>query len=190
MTNKKSSARCRLLEAASRLFQKRWYSEVGIDEIIQTSETAKASFYNHFPSKDLLVEAWLKAVHEGSEQQQQAILEADGCPIQKISDSFDALADYMEKHDYRGCPYSNSCAVTDPDNEVIRKQIEIHKRSSRNFYRRLCSSITSDADLASQLGDCIFILYSGATTEAQNLREDWPIKAAGAAAVDMLRKAS
>lgn len=182
---KKEPAKCRLLRTASKLFLKRCYSEVGIDEIIERSGTAKATFYRHFPSKDLLVEAWLKAIHEGAEDQQQKILESEGCAVQKISDSFEALADYMEKHDYRGCPYSNSCAVTDPDNEVIRKQIEIHKHSSRNFYRKLCAEITKDLEQAELLGDRIFILYSGATTEAQNLREQWPIKTAQKAAVKL-----
>jgi len=34
------------------------------------------------------------------------------------------------------------------------------------------------------VGDTLFVLYSGATTEAQNLRSDWPVRVAKNAAVE------
>ncbi|MDF1813965.1 MAG: TetR/AcrR family transcriptional regulator [Verrucomicrobiales bacterium] len=185
MMMKKPSARCRLLETASKLFFRKGYTEVGIDEIIEQSETAKATFYRHFPSKELLVEAWLMAIHEGAEDRQKLILESEGCPVGKIADSFDALMDYMTRHDFRGCPYSNSCAVTGPGKELIRKQIEVHKESSRRFYRQLCSLFVGDENGSAILGDRIFLLYSGATTEAQNLRDTWPVRVAKEAVLEL-----
>lgn len=189
MIPKKSPARCRLLETASRLFQKRGYSEVGIDEIIEESQTAKATFYRHFPSKEKLVEAWLCAIHDNSEERQEKIINAEGCPVQKIANAFDGLSDYMIAHDFRGCPYSNSCAVTESGNELIRQQIERHKESTRQFFHRISQCILEVRNEANLLGDRIFILYSGATTEAQNLRDLWPIETAKGAALDLCEMA-
>jgi AcrR family transcriptional regulator len=48
----KAPARERILGTADRLFSSRGYGNVGINEIIDRSETAKASLYQHFPSKE------------------------------------------------------------------------------------------------------------------------------------------
>ena len=75
---KKQNARERILETASDLFAARGYSTVGINEIIEKSETAKASFYHHFPSKETLCVTWLSETHARSDVRHEAILKAEG----------------------------------------------------------------------------------------------------------------
>ncbi|WCL50054.1 TetR/AcrR family transcriptional regulator [Leptospira sp. GIMC2001] len=55
-TNSKSnsSPKVRILIKASDLFYHQGYNATGINQIIQESLTAKASFYDHFPSKENL----------------------------------------------------------------------------------------------------------------------------------------
>jgi AcrR family transcriptional regulator len=53
-------ARHRILAAAYDLFARRGIRNVGVDELIQTSGVAKATFYKHFPSKDDVVLAYLQ----------------------------------------------------------------------------------------------------------------------------------
>src|SRR4051812_237735 len=55
-----SSARTRLLDTATRLFYAEGIHAVGIDRIIAEAGVAKATFYNHFPSKDDLVLAYVQ----------------------------------------------------------------------------------------------------------------------------------
>lgn len=174
-TRKKPPARDRLLQTASKLFYERSYSEVGIDEIIRESGVAKATFYTHFPSKDLLVEAWLQKIHDDSIKHQLEVLNSPGKTCDKIATSFDELKTHLENNDFRGCPYSNSCAVTDSECFLIRDQIESHKEAAREFYFRLTLRETTDRDLARKMADQVFLLYSGATTESQNLRSSWPV---------------
>ncbi|MGB5338112.1 MAG: TetR/AcrR family transcriptional regulator, partial [Gammaproteobacteria bacterium] len=53
-------ARARILETASDLFAAQGYRATGVNEVIEKSGVAKATFYNHFPSKDELCLAYLK----------------------------------------------------------------------------------------------------------------------------------
>src|SRR2546430_17726239 len=50
----------RLIEAAYEMFSARGVRDVGIDEVIERAGVAKATLYNHFPSKDDLVLAFLE----------------------------------------------------------------------------------------------------------------------------------
>ncbi|RIQ26285.1 TetR/AcrR family transcriptional regulator [Jiangella rhizosphaerae] len=53
------TARERILATSYRLFARRGVLGVGVDEVIERSHVAKATFYKHFPSKNDLVLAFL-----------------------------------------------------------------------------------------------------------------------------------
>ncbi|MBL9155100.1 MAG: TetR/AcrR family transcriptional regulator [Verrucomicrobiales bacterium] len=187
---KRSSARDRILETASQLFQERGYSEVGINEIIDKADTAKATFYQHFPSKESLCTEWLKAVHERSERVRQEILDSDLAPAEKIDRYFVGLGQFLEENDFRGCPYTNTGAVIDEECACIREKIESHKLAIRAFFHKLTAELCPTGRRAKALGDTLFLLFSGATVEGQNLRSLWPVEAARAAAGELCARES
>ena len=167
----KPNAKQRILDAAGRLFHKQGYSNVGINEIIKQAETAKASFYQHFKSKESLCEAWLEDVHERSEDSREEILKDDQKSTEeKLSFYFDELANYLVQSDFRGCPYTNTGAMVDTESVGVFKQIKCHKESVRNFFEAILESKYGKSKAVAQLANQVFIIYSGATTEAQNLR--------------------
>jgi AcrR family transcriptional regulator len=53
-------ARQRILDSAYALFSRRGIRDVGIDEVIDRADVAKATLYHHFRSKDDLVLAFLQ----------------------------------------------------------------------------------------------------------------------------------
>lgn len=175
---KKPDARTRILEAARELFFERGYSEVGVNEIISRADTAKASFYQHFPSKESLCEAWLDSIHYRSTARMEALLAASGAPEEKIESYFVQLGQILEANQYRGCPFTNTSAVIDPGCEGIRQHIIRHKDSVRNFLLTLSRQLCANETAATGLANALFLLYSGATTEAQNARALWPVEAA------------
>ncbi len=179
---RKPNARERILETAGKLFQERGYSEVGINEIISTADTAKASFYQHFSSKEMLCEAWLEAVHDNSDESRKNLIDCSLSPEKKIDQHFEDLETFLIKSKFRGCPYSNTGAVVSCETSGISEQIRLHKESIRKFFRSICNQQFSNKDQAEQTADHLFILYSGATTEAQNMREIWPVQSARKAA--------
>jgi AcrR family transcriptional regulator len=186
---KKPDARNRILAKAAALFFRKGYSEVGINEIIEESGTAKATFYHHFPSKKALCEAWLAEVHRQCETSLIQILQSKGEPLAKVSTYFDQLGSYLKDNGFRGCPYSNTAAIAGAEESIIRK-VRQHKDRVRDFFRLLANQLCESQAGAESLGDALFLLYSGATTEAQNLRDLWPVEAARKAALELCRHAS
>jgi len=184
---RKPNAKERILETAATLFHQRGYSEVGINEIIEKAETAKASFYQHFPSKESLCEAWLESIHERSEKNKSNLLSSEQSPAEKIGVYFEQMAAFMKASKFRGCPYSNTGAVSDSSCGGILDQIQGHKESIRDFFRVVCQQQFDNTERANEFGDRMFLLYSGAATESQNLKELWPVEVAANAAQDLLK---
>ena len=60
----KIGPRERIIETAQSLFFAQGYKATGINQIIKEAKVAKASFYDHFPSKDDLGEAYLNLSSE------------------------------------------------------------------------------------------------------------------------------
>ncbi len=180
---RKQNAKQRILETAAKLFSERGFSGVGINEIIEKSETAKASFYQHFKSKDLLCATWLADMHARSEKNHDAILQGKEPATDKLRDYFEFLKTWLRDNNYRGCPYTNTAAVLESGCPEIRSEIENHKLFIRDFFVELAREFASGSD-ARQLGNTWFLLYSGATTESQNLRSTWPVDAALNAALE------
>ncbi len=179
---KKGNARERILETAGRLFYENGYCGVGVNQIIEEAGTAKATFYQHFPSKEDLCVTWLDSMHEGSEGARAAILKSPEEPVEKIDQYFTDLERFLEERQFRGCPFTNTSSITEACCEPIRKKIEEHKISIRDFFRDLARQFTATDSRAKEIGDEFFLLYSGATMEAQNLRAIWPVRAARRAA--------
>jgi AcrR family transcriptional regulator len=123
------AARDRLLAAASRLFHEVGIRAAGVDSIIREAGVAKATFYRHFPSKDDLIVAWLRDPRSRWLDRVRTTAEVGGpTPAVVIPRFFDALAEWLEAGDYRGCPYLNTAVeVTDPSHparDVITAYLE------------------------------------------------------------------
>jgi AcrR family transcriptional regulator len=111
-----ASARDRLVAAASHLFHERGIQGTGVDSIIDAAGVAKATFYRHFPSKDDLVVAWLRDPSTRWLDRIRSQVEASGPePVEAIPLFFEAVAEWLELEDYRGCPYLNTAVeIADP----------------------------------------------------------------------------
>ncbi|NBB80056.1 MAG: TetR family transcriptional regulator [Verrucomicrobia bacterium] len=176
---RKTNLKPHIIETAGGLFARKGYGNVGINEILKAGEIARASFYHHFESKEALCAAWLESLHERSVNQHRALLESRKKPATIVRDYFKALKNWLIENDYRGCPYSNTGTFLQDEAPRIRAAIERHKIFLRDFFIGLAQRIRPGG--GRELGEQLFLLYSGATTEAQNLRTTWPIDRAARA---------
>jgi AcrR family transcriptional regulator len=110
------SARERILEAASQLFQERGVQATGVDALVAAAGVAKATFYRHFKSKDDLVVAWLRDPRTRWLDHVRTDLDARAPDAAaRIPMFFDAVADWLAAGRYRGCPYMNTAfEIPDP----------------------------------------------------------------------------
>jgi AcrR family transcriptional regulator len=177
-----SNARQQILTTAGDLFAQRGYELVGINEIIEKSGVAKATFYAQFGSKENLCAAWLQQEAAESGQQQRELLADPSSPVEKVARKFDAVKRYVEFSNFRGCPFSITASMLDSESEV-RSIIADYKNAVRAFWQELASQIETDPQRSRSLGTSLFLLYSGAVTESQNVRDSWPVDSAKEAAL-------
>src|ERR1700704_1897538 len=79
-----SEARQRILKVAQDLFYRNGYRATGINEIIAKSAVAKATFYAHFPSKELLALTYVKSMNELETRTMEEGLKAYPGPYEKL----------------------------------------------------------------------------------------------------------
>ncbi|MBX7184880.1 MAG: TetR/AcrR family transcriptional regulator [Vicinamibacteria bacterium] len=125
----KLKPRERLLNSAAKLFYKEGVHAVGIERVLEDADTAKASLYSNFGSKDALVTAYLEREGLATAQKIESRLAATpGSPRDKILKLFDMLSERCGEKNFRGCPFQNAAAeITDPKHPgraVIEKQQE------------------------------------------------------------------
>jgi AcrR family transcriptional regulator len=93
--------RDRILEAADRLFYARGIQAVGVDLVAAEAGISKRTLYNHFPSKDGLIAAYL-------ERRSGLGITSSGEPLQHILGLFDALERWFASKRFRGCAFVNA----------------------------------------------------------------------------------
>ena len=136
----------RILETADRLFYLQGIRAVGVDTIAAEIGISKRTLYNHFPSKDALITAYL-------ERRFVAPKASDKPPAEQILATFDALERRFAAKDFRGCPFVNAVAELGTEDKAVRKIAIAFKESRRLWFRdRLVQLGVKDADaLATQL---------------------------------------
>ncbi|TGM95991.1 TetR/AcrR family transcriptional regulator [Leptospira yasudae] len=110
MSSRESGPKDRILETAVRLFQTQGYGNTGINQIIQESKTAKASFYDHFPSKDDLGKAYIEFY--GNEQilLLERLKSRSETPKEFIRAWTQILRRQTKSTGFAGCPMANTVA--------------------------------------------------------------------------------
>jgi AcrR family transcriptional regulator len=111
----------RILSAASRLFAKTGIQGSSVDALIESAGVAKATFYRHFRSKDDLIVAWLEDPRTRWLDRVRLRAERDVASPDEVIDRFiDAVGEWLDTEDLRGCPYLNAAVeITDPAHPAI-----------------------------------------------------------------------
>ena len=165
----KPAMKDRILETADRLFYLQGIRAVGVDTIAAEIGISKRTLYNHFPSKDALISAYLA-------RRFVAPRPSDKPPAEQILGTFDSLERRFSAKDFRGCPFVNAVAELGSEDQSVRKIASAFKESRRLWFRDLLTQlgITDAEELATQLT----LLVDGAI--AQDLVRNDPAMARAA----------
>lgn len=120
-----SAARERLLRTASRLFYTEGIHAVGVERIVAEAQVTRATFYRHFPGKEELVVAYLRAQDSGV----RARLDSEPQTPQDAAALLRAMVEGMGgeicRTGFRGCPFINAAAeYPDPAHPVHAAVVE------------------------------------------------------------------
>lgn len=134
-TEKPTSARARLLDAAGILFYNYGINATGIDMITAKAGVAKMSLYNNFSSKSDLVAAFIEMRHHEWMMLYQRRLNSAETAQERVMAVFDAYQDHAEfdyENGFRGCGLLNAAAeltVGDKGRDAVRQ----HKEEVENL---------------------------------------------------------
>ncbi len=154
--------RRQLLDAATKLFYQRGIPGVGVNDIAAAAGVSKLSLYNHFHSKDGLVQAVLSARSDRVTAWLRAAADhPDHTPEARILAVFDALAGWYASPEFRGCALVNAAVesrgLPGTAQDIARRHLTRH--------RDLLTSLATDAGAAdpNALGHQLLLLLEGAT---------------------------
>jgi AcrR family transcriptional regulator len=167
--HEKPAMKERILETADRLFYLRGIRAVGVDTIAAEIGISKRTLYNHFPSKDELIAAYLQRRFTQAPA-------SDKPPVEQILGTFDRLERGFASKGFRGCPFVNAVAELGTEDRSVKKIAIAFKESRRLWFRELLQrlGVTDAEGLATQLT----LLVDGSI--AQDLVRDDPSMARAA----------
>jgi AcrR family transcriptional regulator len=178
--HEKPSMKERILATADLLFYQRGIRAVGVDTIAAEIGISKRTLYNHFPSKDELIAAYLAGRFTKASP-------SDKPPVEQILGTFDRLERGFASKGFRGCPFVNAVAELGTEDQSVRKTAVAFKESRRVWFRDLLKQLgVADAEaLATQ----ITILVDGAIAQDLVRHDPSMARAAKEAAKVLLRNA-
>ena len=170
----------RILDTAGRLFYGQGIRAIGVDTVAAEIGISKRTLYNHFPSKDELILAYLSRHFLEPKTSDRPLLE-------QILRYFDWLERWFATDTFRGCPFVNAVAeLGDPTHPGTQMAVAYKERRRLWLRDALTQLNVADPDtLATQVA----ILVEGAIIAALVRGDPGMARAAKAAARILLTAA-
>jgi AcrR family transcriptional regulator len=174
-------ARERIELAATRLFYRRGIHATGVELIAQEANVSKRTLYQHFPSKNDLVDSYLRGMDERGGSPNEQLLDN---PALSARDRLLAIFEMSRREVLRGCPFHNAAVESAGSLRSTDQIVQAHKQQ---FTRRLIA-VAQEAGAADPhlLGQQLAVLFEGATAMATSLNDTAPVVHARAAAATLI----
>lgn len=158
-----------LLEVAERLFYEHGFRGVGLKQIISEANVATMTLYNHFPSKDNLVEEVLKQREARYWSYLDSYVETDSEDSPFIL-AVRAHGHWLKEQSYKGDMFLRAIEDYAGTNNEIENIARGHKSKLLKYFQQLAQEKGKDNkhDLANQLT----LLLEGATSMATLIGAD------------------
>jgi|SRR5689334_8860544 len=179
-------ARQRILDAAVRLFYVDGINATGVERLADEASVSKRTLYQHFPSKDAVVEAYLGYLRQGvGDPVHPDAAAARRSPKSRILALFDVPPGGAGP--WRGCPFHNAAVEAAGGMPEVHGIVEEHKR---NFVDGVVD-LTRQTGAANPklLGNQLAILFEGAAAMSTSLNDAAPWGQAKRAAQTLVEEA-
>jgi AcrR family transcriptional regulator len=154
-----------ILDVASGLFYKHGVRNVGIDRIIAESSIARMTLYNHFKSKDLLIEEYLRrASSRWMKWYAGKIERSSEEPRERLLAAFTVLDGWFRSRDFRGCSVTNAMVELADDTHPAAAVKDEYHASLRELFGGLARD--AGVDDPEELVEELIVVLRGAMTSA------------------------
>jgi AcrR family transcriptional regulator len=176
------SPRERIMNVAGDLFYHQGYRATGINEVIEKSGVAKATFYSHFPSKDDLGLAYLKQGKEVEIAHVDNTVRAAKGAVARFLAVIHSLEPWMVDTDFRGCGFINMAAeIPDPKHPFRKVGREVYDVIRQRVETLAEELIASDAKRYGHLDAKVLtseymVAFTGAVALAGIYHAIWPVE--------------
>ena len=156
-----ANAKQKIMDAAFECFNFDGIRGVSADTIIERANVAKMTLYKHYPTKDALAAAYVRA---RSEKWMTWLIDrvkrTGRKPSQRPLALFDALEEWFTSDDYYGCPFHRAAGEFPDLKHPVHKEVIKNKDELRQFVAQL----VADAGLPKRanLVEELMIMMAGA----------------------------
>lgn len=152
------------MNVASDLFSHQGFNQTGINQIIAEADIAIGSLYNHFPSKNELLVAYLKKQEEESFAGFESISKGISNPKDKLFKFIDHRISQQINSDFAGCPFIKIAAEVGANDAKVLQIAEAYKEKQRSLLNGLFEQLETKTGLDTLLlTDTLFLMIEGAT---------------------------
>jgi AcrR family transcriptional regulator len=156
----------RILVAATDLFSHEGIHATGVERVAETARVSKRTLYRHFPSKNDLVEHYLRRIHDTGGIRNEQALDAPGAPPRN---RLLAIFDSPPVDRFRGCPFHN--AAVEAAGEMADVHDIVHEHKLQFIARLTDAAAQAGAADPYQLGHQLAVLFEGALALATSLND-------------------
>ena len=175
-------ARERILETATDLFASQGYRATGINQVIDKSGVARATFYHHFPTKADLCLAYLKTSSSNELNSIKDFIAKKRTPWSRFLGVIESLEPWLKANRIRGCSFLNMVAEEPDPKSPLRKEGRKHYESLRGLIRELAVELVEsdpqhygelDADA---ITDEYMVIIGGSIALSEVYHDAWPMR--------------
>lgn len=169
----------RILKTVDRLFYAQGYQSTGINQIIAEAQVCKASFYQHFPSKEALVLEYIEIHHRDFMRRLQQAVAQEPDPKEKLLTLFEFLDLDDESELWGGCTFINLAAEFAHPSSQPRQLIARFKNELRDYIGQLvrASLVKIPEETVKFKTTAVYLLLEAAMMESRIHQDSWPLRA-------------
>jgi len=177
------TSREKIIKTATDLFYKQGYHQTGVNQIIEKSGVAKATFYSNFKSKEELCIAYLRELDRMDTDTIMNLLNSINNPYERYMAIIKGVKDYVEETKFRGCAFVNiAVEITEPGHP-IRKEVRLHEERFRSILKDVVRDLRNSAPGYKRINvdnivDTYYLILEGAIVASKNYNDTWPLERA------------
>jgi len=176
------SARDRIVNVAMDLFYQQGFRATGINEVIEKSGVAKATFYHHFPTKEALCQVYLEQLRHKEISHLDKHIYAAKDALTRFLAPIRSVEPWLKETNFRGCPFVNIASEVPDFKHPLRKEgLKVYDDAQNKMQQVSQELVDSNPKRyghldVEQLTNDYLLIFAGAISLAEIYHDVWPVR--------------